>query len=116
MKKLLKRRNCTKWSEVFKQHYLYQQIMLNDRHEFKQKRRIKYKRVERIDLAYRAGKRNSIMIPIYRSSYNKRSRIQNQFDGVRVISKLENFNQEFGLNYKIEDLPLKTVAGMPVEG
>lgn len=111
MKKKLKRRNCKKWSEVLKLPFIYRVLIMNDRANMKQKKRTDYKRVERYDLAYRFGSRGTIMVPVYRSSHNKRSRIQNELDGKLAFISIERFNERFSVTYKAEDLPLRHFNG-----
>lgn len=68
----------------------------------------KYKKVEVSERAYRRNEFSKMInVPIEISSKNRRSRIYNKQIASRVFRNIEQFNEHYGLDVKLEDLPTK---------
>jgi hypothetical protein len=72
--------------------------------------KLKYK-FHRIEVQERAYRRNSfskmVNVPIEITSKNSRSRVRNKEIASRIFLNIEQFNEHYGLDVKLEDLPIK---------
>ncbi len=68
----------------------------------------KYHKIEVSDRAYRRNEFSKMVnVPIEITSRNRRSRIRNKEIASRIFRNIEQFNEQYGLDVKLEDLPTK---------
>lgn len=68
----------------------------------------KFNRVEVQERAYRRNKFSKMVnVPVEITSKNRRSRIRNKEIASRIFLNIEQFNEHYGLDVKLEDLPIK---------
>jgi len=106
MKRKLINRNKAKMTFWTKNKLLY---LLHRDPSFQYfKRSSKYHKVEVPERAYRRnGFSKMVNVPIEITSRNHRSRIRNKVIASRVFQNVEQFNEKYGLDVKLEDLPTK---------
>lgn len=106
MKRKLINRNKAKMTFWTKNKLLY---LLHKDPSFQYfKRNSKYHKVDVPERAYRRNAFSKMVnVPIEITSRNRRSRIRNKEILSRVFRNIEQFNEKYGLDVKLEDLPTR---------
>lgn len=108
MKKKLIKRNKQKYSKLIRKYgYLFRMMYRIGDDDYIRKFKHRYIETEDFANAFRMFDDDDwISVPISNSSRNKKSRVQNRVHAYLVVLGIDQFNETYGTNLKITDIPV----------
>lgn len=116
MKKKLIKRNKKKYSSLIRKYgYMLRLFYRVGDDDYIRKFKHRYTEIEDFKNASRLFDDDDwISVPISVSSRNKKSRVQNRVHSYLVVLGIDEFNETYGTNLKISDIPAEIDDAAPI--